>query len=35
MTEFLIGRNDSTSVGLDPTDGNSRGMLAGISAGKH
>ena len=31
MTEILIGRNDSTSVNLDPRYGNRHGMIAGAT----
>jgi len=31
MTEILIGRNDSTSVNLDPHYGNRHGMIAGAT----
>jgi hypothetical protein len=31
MTEILIGRNDSTSVSLDPHYGNRHGMIAGAT----
>ena len=31
MTEILIGRNDSTSVSLDPRYGNRHGMIAGAT----
>ncbi|MEP6900034.1 MAG: helicase HerA-like domain-containing protein, partial [Rhodanobacter sp.] len=31
MTEILIGRNDSTSVSLDPQYGNRHGMIAGAT----
>ena len=31
MTDILIGRNDSTSVGLDPHYGNRHGMIAGAT----
>jgi DNA helicase HerA-like ATPase len=31
MTDILIGRNDSTGVGLDPQYGNRHGMIAGAT----
>ena len=31
MTEILIGRNDDTSVSLDPRYGNRHGMIAGAT----
>ena len=31
MTEILIGRNDNTSVSLDPHYGNRHGMIAGAT----
>ncbi len=31
MTDILIGRNDSTSVSLDPRYGNRHGMIAGAT----